>query len=489
MYVVVPVNMRPRTPEITKNMVIEKWLKGKSRNKIAEDCGLGKGTVSSVIDEWSRSTGKEFATKIRDFALAMDKSGLSLADCVTGFRVASSAKNLGIDIDELDRFLAETYTACCSKGLQPRFVAQLLEDVTSMSDGSSSISAMYDRLRTVNDESKSLINSVEDLKEKIKCLHAERSAAEELTSTALENHHMTLADLKWYSDTKEQLKKYGIPVDDLSKFTKAVKWLSDAGYDVNEMVNTFSGFRAMRCVTHNRFTYLNTLEKNISTLEEKNASLEKSIASHTQTISKLDELARLGIGLKELSTIHSIITESATANCLDPKLAWKKFFKDLEKYHAKLGFEKEIQDQRTCLKKLVFQIHTLMEHMGLFAADSFQTKMGQDQKLLLTNILNSHPNIVERVATRMEQPLIKKKKERDQQEERGTYSYERESNGDIAGYDINVNGKLHSRVISGQKDLSRSKTSKQFDPPYAEIEEYKALIEKARKMSPFTDSG
>ncbi|MGH9952860.1 MAG: helix-turn-helix domain-containing protein, partial [Nitrososphaeraceae archaeon] len=107
--------MRPRTPEIARNMVIEKWLRGKSRNQIAEECGLGRGTVSTIIDEWSRLTGKELAVQYRDFGLVLNKSGLSFTDCVTGRRVASSAKNLGIDLDELEHFLTEVYTPCVSK--------------------------------------------------------------------------------------------------------------------------------------------------------------------------------------------------------------------------------------------------------------------------------------------------------------------------------------------------------------------------------------
>jgi hypothetical protein len=43
---------------------------------------------------------------------------------------------------------------------------------------------------------------------------------------------MTAADLKWYSNLKAELRKYGIPVDDISKFAKAVNGIREYGYDV-----------------------------------------------------------------------------------------------------------------------------------------------------------------------------------------------------------------------------------------------------------------
>lgn len=46
--------MRPKTPELIREMVIDKWLRGKSRNQIAEECRIGRGTVSAIIDYWIR---------------------------------------------------------------------------------------------------------------------------------------------------------------------------------------------------------------------------------------------------------------------------------------------------------------------------------------------------------------------------------------------------------------------------------------------------
>jgi hypothetical protein len=475
--------MRPKTPKLTREMVIQEWLKGKSRNEIAEECRIGRGTVSAIIDEWNHLMGKELADHYRDFGLVLNNSVLSFADCVAGHRVASSAKNLGIDMKEPEHFLADIYTTCVAKGLEPGKVGEFLEDVVSMSNGLNSISAMYDRLIAMRDEEENLRSSIPLLKEEIELLGAKKAASEELCKASIENYHTTLADLKSYSDTKEELERYGVSIDNVSKSKNTIKWISEAGYDANVIVGTFSDYHFMRSVTYNMRANLSILEKNHSGLEEKNASLEKLLASHTQTLSALEELTRLGIGMKELLIIRSTLTEVAKANGLNDNLAWKKFFRDLETYNAKLGFEKEIQIQRNQLKHLLFLNNNLSDHLGMLVADSFQTKMGQEQKLTVASILDSQPDIGEIVATQMEQRTINKKKENSDTCVRG-YTQEVKT-GDIAGLDPKVTAKLHSRSISSPTDPGKTRASEQFNLSDTEFEKkrYNAAMTEARRMA------
>ena len=51
---------------------------------------------------------------------------------------------------------------------------------------------------------------------------------------------MTAAELKWYSDLRAGLQKYGLPVDDIPKFAKAVNGLRQYEYDVGKVISEFS---------------------------------------------------------------------------------------------------------------------------------------------------------------------------------------------------------------------------------------------------------
>lgn len=172
-------------------------------------------------------------------------------------------------------------------------------------------------------------------------------------------------------------------MDDTIKFTKAVRWIRETGYAVMEIVKTYSDYLTMKNVTSNMQQTCSILEKDISGLGENEANLERLISLHSQTLAELKELARLGIGIKELRMLRSIIGEVAMANGLNTSdnSAWKKFFVDLEQYDTKLGFERKIQDHKVRLRKLIFLVNSLSEHLGMFVADSFQTKLGEQQKL------------------------------------------------------------------------------------------------------------
>ena len=50
---------------------------------------------------------------------------------------------------------------------------------------------------------------------------------------------MTATGLRWYSDINAELRKYGIPVDDLPKFAKAVNGIRQYGYDVGKVISEF----------------------------------------------------------------------------------------------------------------------------------------------------------------------------------------------------------------------------------------------------------
>jgi hypothetical protein len=71
-------------------------------------------------------------------------------------------------------------------------------------------------------------------------LTLEKSDRQFLRDQALQDEGMTAADLKWYSDLRAELRKYDIPVDDISKFTKTVDGIREYGYDVGKVISEFS---------------------------------------------------------------------------------------------------------------------------------------------------------------------------------------------------------------------------------------------------------
>lgn len=89
-------------------------------------------------------------------------------------------------------------------------------------------------------------------------------------------------------------------------------------------------------------------------MEQKIASLEQMIESHTLTLSKIKELEWMGLGLKELKQLHYTIKEIAKANGFSSSddTATTKFFDDIENnYDAIQGFQKRSDELGNEIKK------------------------------------------------------------------------------------------------------------------------------------------
>ena len=63
-------------------------------------------------------------------------------------------------------------------------------------------------------EEKKKLEQVQKLNDQLETLTKEKSVSEGLRNVAFANEKITTNDLKWYSDIREELKDFQIPVDD-----------------------------------------------------------------------------------------------------------------------------------------------------------------------------------------------------------------------------------------------------------------------------------
>ena len=124
-----------------KSLVIQYYINGVSRDKIAKDVGLSAGTVSNTIRDWKAGIGHSHAEEIRDFSVMVNKSGISIRQCVQGARMVNILKHLGIkdtdetgngdcdDADEIISFLKIIYHGCKKFGISPEIVPAWIKDL------------------------------------------------------------------------------------------------------------------------------------------------------------------------------------------------------------------------------------------------------------------------------------------------------------------------------------------------------------------------
>jgi hypothetical protein len=133
--------------------VIQGYLNGKSRDQIAKETGASTGKVSNTIKEWKMGISIPGIDELRAFAITVKKSGISMAQCAEGYRMAHIMKNLGVVDDEgddeggdvmgkgknigLPTFIDKIYFNCKKLGIPPTIIPLWIKDLLDFYHNSS----------------------------------------------------------------------------------------------------------------------------------------------------------------------------------------------------------------------------------------------------------------------------------------------------------------------------------------------------------------
>jgi len=224
----------------------------------------------------------------------------------------------------------------------------LLEFSKNTNNNAVPLSQISDFIQQKTNEKKKIEQEIQTLKDEIKTLNEEKLDSEHRRASALYEENMTAGELKSYSDLKEELGQYGIPIHDVSKFAKAVLGISQKGYDVGKVIEEFSELESTRRNYWDYKVSIPDLKIKCDGLNQEYSKLEQSVNSCKQKLSLNNELQAMGFGIKELKLLRNTIKEIADANNIPPDQAQQKFYKDIEEqYDDKLSFESQLNKLRS----------------------------------------------------------------------------------------------------------------------------------------------
>ncbi|HXT84844.1 MAG TPA: hypothetical protein VN704_11040 [Verrucomicrobiae bacterium] len=139
------------------SIVVQKYLEGKSMNKIVQETGISKGKVHYLITEWKHSITQQNIDEIRNFLVLVKKSNISIEQCAQGFRLIHILKNFGIGesddnsiyeeendenknnhskYNEFSTFIQEIYLQCKNLGIASSNIISWIKDVLDIHSNS-----------------------------------------------------------------------------------------------------------------------------------------------------------------------------------------------------------------------------------------------------------------------------------------------------------------------------------------------------------------
>ncbi|MPZ08119.1 MAG: hypothetical protein GEU26_17175 [Nitrososphaeraceae archaeon] len=336
-------------PEMIKSRVREQWLHALSRDAIARDNNISAGAVSNIIKEWTNALGKYEADALRELVKSLKSSGLSPAQCATGFRIMKIFEEQGMDAEAAEHFMSETYKKCNELAISPTKVCTHINDLTEFSNDIR-LPEIKNYINQKLAEKREVESKLHELNQEVCSVEKKKSELLKSCDLILEKRSGVTEEMNLFFETKQELDKHKLSINqDLPKFARTVKTISAYEYDPERVLAEFEDIyyldgkrRALKIATDEAQRDLVKLKDQDYLIREEDSLIRKAISRHSFNISVYDELERAGFGASNLSRLLHTILSITEANGISYWLAVDKFFKDIEtQYDAKLGFEDE----------------------------------------------------------------------------------------------------------------------------------------------------
>jgi FtsZ-binding cell division protein ZapB len=349
--------MQGKIPDHIRSLVIKQWLEGVQRDMISANNGLSAGAATNVVNEWRRGLGSAVIDDLRELGVTFRKVGITPAQCALGFRVAMMiVAKLGVkEEEELESFILDVYNRCIDLGLSSENIALHIKDLLEFSKNNNNnnnkiipLSQISEFIQQKADGNKRLEEEIQTLKNQIKILNEEKSNSEHSRESALHKEHMTAAELKSYSDLKQELGRYGVPIYDIPKFAKVIRETSQKNYDVGQVIEEYSDLDSARSNYSHYKASITGLQMECNDLKQEYSVLKQSIDLYKQELSLYHELEAAGFDLEKLKLMSDTIKNIANGNNIPEVQAVQKFYKDIEEqYNDKIGFELQLNKLQT----------------------------------------------------------------------------------------------------------------------------------------------
>lgn len=111
--------------DITTRRVVQEWLSGFPRDKIAIDNDIGEGTVSSIINYFKIGLDQSEFDLARELALEVMKQGLTLSELSSHIRLYNFIKTSGLAEDKIESFITNINSGDVSPEKTVEYINQL----------------------------------------------------------------------------------------------------------------------------------------------------------------------------------------------------------------------------------------------------------------------------------------------------------------------------------------------------------------------------
>lgn len=331
-----------RTGDDVKSGVIYEWLQGSSRDKIAAIYNISTGAVTNIKNEWRNKIGAYIAEDLRELSVSLKKANITPVQCSTGFRVAKIMERLGIAEDQFESFMSDVYDRCQKLELGPDQIEKYLMETINISKIVFP-SQIPNYINTKKIEIEDLHREFENIHQKITTSNIQKTILEQELNSLADSNNVSREAVTWYKYIKNTFENAGISIDNVSTFIHCLNLMKREGYDINKILRKFAEYENVDNLQQFHQETINIHRITLEKLLKQEKSLHEEVNLNQLKLSKIQQLEKLEIGIKELKTLYGKITEIATENKISPKEVMDKLLNDLEDYDYILRFKNTLE--------------------------------------------------------------------------------------------------------------------------------------------------
>jgi hypothetical protein len=306
--------------EQTRKQVIQQWISGDTRYKIAIDNGIGEGTVSSIVNDWKKGPEDSEYESVRELAIHSKKQEIVLSDLASRFRLYNIIKKSGTTEDQLESFIINCISGIGVEALSPEKIVDLINQLFNISKSESI------PIEQVPDHIKQKLQHKQKLEEEI--IEAE---------AILQSKNVSIDAIDEYIHLNEQLSKHGLSTKDTSKLLNVIKNIEEQGHDTKKIVSMVRSIKSLR----------DTERKLRSNCE----LLAKRIDRYKEILPLAERIVAMRINTAGLLALEAAVNNTAEQYNIPTFTAAFRIFNDIKDYNKLGGLKKQLD--RLCAQLYV----------------------------------------------------------------------------------------------------------------------------------------
>ena len=339
--------MRIPTPEHIKSAVIDAWMMGKARDKIAFEFTISTGSISNIIEQWQNKIGVYDAKNLRELGVALKKAKITPLQCVDGLRITNIITQLGIDEDHLIDFLQNLFNESKEQRLEPADITRLVKVIKTFPE----INSLKEIPKYINRKRQEKIKLDADIyyrNREIEKLNQEIMEKKEIQDLKedFDSVRKEMQDEKkeflLFKDVKNELKKNSIEIHLLDPLIDVIKIFQEMHFKPLRILSEFSNIKEYRDLVENKERKIKEIKSHIKDLKAISDNYEMKIASNESMVLSIKKLENLGFNASDIKNLERTFLDISKKYGLNKEEIKIKFYRYINRFDTLLTLEQDI---------------------------------------------------------------------------------------------------------------------------------------------------